>query len=124
MKTQLKLLVSVLALGLAGASVTAAAEKPDHGGKRLQAAADQRLKQLDEKLQLTDDQKQKIKDIWAKEADTLKALSPEERRTKGRDAFAATHAEVRAVLTPDQQTKFDAMPAEGRSGKGKAKGKV
>lgn len=139
MKTQLKLLVSLLALGLAGASTvqaaddgtiavvpstgtesTAPAAKKAPDGKRMRAALGQRLEQLDQNLQLTAEQKQKIKDIWAKQAAGLKDVPAEDRRARGRDAFMATRNEVRAVLTPEQQAKFDGMKhAGGRPGKGK-----
>lgn len=138
MTSKLRLYVSLIALGFAGsASVHAADEtvsavlpsepatdsagKKGGGDKRLQAALEQRLKQLDETLQLTDDQKLKIKDIWAKQRDELKSLPAGEKRTKGMDALKASRDQVRAVLTPSQQAKFDSMPAEGRPGKIKGK---
>jgi Spy/CpxP family protein refolding chaperone len=140
MKTPLKLLVSLLALGLAGASAAQAADdgtisavvpstespapsagKKAPNGKRMQGALEQRLQQLDESLQLTAEQKQKIKDIWAKQATELREVNAEDRRARAREALLATRNEVRAVLTPEQQTKFDAMKhaGGGRPGKGK-----
>jgi Spy/CpxP family protein refolding chaperone len=136
MKSRIRLLVSSLVLGLASFSATFAADdgtitvapttEPKtsepakaHDGKRVQGALDQRLRQLDETLQLTSDQKQKIKNIWAKQLEEVKDLSPEERRAKGKEALKATRAEVRAVLTPEQQTKFDAMKPERHGHKGK-----
>jgi Spy/CpxP family protein refolding chaperone len=119
MKIQLKLLLTLLALGLAGtvASQAAAADKAGRPAKRLQAAAVQRMKQLDENLQLSDAQKQQIKDIWVKQAGELKALSREERKGKAREALMATRTQVRGVLTPEQQAKFDTLRPEGRPGK-------
>jgi Spy/CpxP family protein refolding chaperone len=121
MKTQLKLFVSVLTLGLAGTALcqAAPADKPGRPARRLQAAAVQRMKQLDENLALTDAQKQQIKEIWAKQVGELKALSPGERRGKARDALMATRDQVRAVLTPEQQAKFDTLRPEGRARKGR-----
>lgn len=86
-------------------------------GKRAQSALQQRMAQLEETLQLTADQKEKIKDIWTKEAVAAKDGKGKDRR----NALMATRNQVRAVLTADQQTKFDAMKPEGPARKGKGK---
>ena len=99
----------------------APAKKGD--GKRMQGMLDQRLKQLDDTLKLTDDQKQKIKDIWAKQADELKSLSPEERRTKGREALKATTTRSAPCSRRTSRAKFDTMKPEGHAGKGGKKAK-
>ena len=102
--------------------IRTAAAKKSQDGKRAQGVLENRLQQLDENLKLTTEQKQKIKDIWAKEARGAKGAkdaTPEARRA----ALKSAHDQVRALLTPEQQAKFDSMPAEGRPGKGKAKGK-
>ena len=135
MKTTSKLFLVLLALGLGAAAplVRAADEampatptapaKKERGGKHgpMAAMAEKRLQDIDAAVTLTPEQKQKIKDIWAKEAAEVKALPEGERRGKAAEAMKAGHDQVRAVLTPEQQVKFDAMPAPG--GKGKAKGK-
>jgi Spy/CpxP family protein refolding chaperone len=135
MKSKIRLLPYFCVLVLAGApfanaaddgtinvvppeSATAPARK-GHDGKRMQGALEHRLQELDQNLQLTSEQKQKIKDVWAKQAEELKDLSPEERRTKGRNALMATRTEIRGLLTPEQQAKFDRMKHDdGRPGKG------
>jgi Spy/CpxP family protein refolding chaperone len=129
MKSLAKVLVSLLALGLAGASLVRAQDpvtpppadnSAKKAGKRVQQTAEARLKQLDDALKLTDDQKTKIKEIWAKEATGARDMTREQRAA----AMKSAHDAVRAILTPDQQTKFDAMPAENRpmrAGKGKNK---
>ena len=145
MKSKIPFFLPVLALSLAAGSLARAEDAKDSkdsnmitvqppaadapaspsgkkGGRDGGRMAEERINQLDKALSLTADQKQKIKDIFAKEAADLKGLSPEERRSKGRDAMKAVHDQVRAVLTPEQQTKFDAMPKPGRAArKGKAK---
>ncbi len=81
-----------------------------------------RVAQIDKAVGgLTDDQKAKIKDIFTKAADQMKDLAPEDRREKGREIMQSTHEQVRAVLTADQQTKFDAMPQRGPGGQKKKK---
>lgn len=77
-----------------------------------------RMQMLDEKLQLTADQKQKITAIWDKAEEQGKALradeslSRDDRRAKGAELMKATHADVRAVLTADQQKIFDTLPQD------------
>lgn len=81
-------------------------------------AREHRLQMLDEKLQLTADQKQKINAIWDKAEEQGRALradeslSRDDRRAKAMELMKASRAEVRAVLTADQQKTFDAMPPE------------
>ena len=54
---------------------------------------------------LTDDQKSKIKDIITANMQKMRDAAPEDRRQIWREQ----HAQIRAVLTPDQQKKFDEM---------------
>jgi hypothetical protein len=68
----------------------------------------QMVQRLDEALQLTDDQKAKITAISQKQTEAMQAL-----RAKMQDLQKATHDEIRALLTADQQKKFDAMPPPG-----------
>lgn len=137
MKTNIRLLASLLTLGLASVSPAAsdgtisvtppageknASAKKEHDGKYLKQALEKRMQQLDENLKLTAEQKQKIKAIWEKQAAELKDLTPEERRDRRRETLMAIRNEVRGVLTPEQQKKFDSMKHEGgRPGKGRGK---
>ena len=66
------------------------------------------VQRLDEALQLTDDQKAKITAISQKQAEEMQAI-----RAKMQNLQKATHDEIRALLTADQQKKFDAMPPPG-----------
>jgi protein CpxP len=73
-----------------------------HGG--LQAAV--------ESLNLTDDQKAKVKDIFA-DAKTKRqavsndvSLSDEQKKTKMKELHSATMAKLNEVLTPEQQTEL------------------
>ena len=83
-----------------------------------------RLKKLDEKLQLTADQKAQVQAIWSKAEEQGRALrddktiAHEDRRAKMGDLLKSTHDQVRTILTPEQQKTFDAMPVEpmGRRG--------
>jgi hypothetical protein len=66
------------------------------------------VQRLNEALQLSDDQKAKITAIAEKQTEAMQAL-----RAKMQDLQKASHDEIRALLTPDQQKKFDSMPPPG-----------
>jgi protein CpxP len=102
-------MVAALAVPLAlansqAATATQAAGKEMgmHGG--LQAAV--------ESLNLTDDQKAKVKDIFA-DAKTKRqavssdaSLSDEQKKAKMKELHGATMAKLNEVLTPEQQTEL------------------
>ncbi|MDB6094255.1 MAG: hypothetical protein JWM32_1817 [Verrucomicrobia bacterium] len=132
MKTKLKYL-GLLILPFAAAVSFARAEEPPAGppadapagppadapagehhsrdGKKMR---ERRMAQLDEKLSLTADQKQKINAIWDKAAADMKASDQPLSRDERMEKMKATRTEVRGVLTAEQQKIFDAMPPEGR----------
>jgi Spy/CpxP family protein refolding chaperone len=124
MKSFIKVLFSVLALGLMAAAPLAlrAQDAPpaDGGGKKGGKGKGGGMLTVERIEQavgtLTDDQKTKIGDILAKAQKDVQALAPED-RAKGRDIQMAARKDVRAVLTPDQQTKFDEMPMGGKGKK-------
>ena len=71
-----------------------------------------RLKQLAKGLELTDEQQQKVKAIFAAEAveiakwDTDPAIHLPERTTLVTDLKAVTNEKIKPVLNPDQLAKF------------------
>ncbi|MEO6873712.1 MAG: Spy/CpxP family protein refolding chaperone [Opitutaceae bacterium] len=81
-------------------------------------ARGERLKMLAEKLQLTDAQKAQVKTIMQKGEEQAKALrsddslDKDDRRSKMMEIRKSTHDQIRALLTPDQQKNFDAMPPQ------------
>jgi periplasmic protein CpxP/Spy len=110
-----KMLGGLVSLGLAAAlAVPGALAKPQtapqtagkemgmHGG--LEAAV--------QSLNLTDDQKPKVKDIFA-DAKTKKqavssdtSLNEEQKKAKMKELHSATMAKLNEVLTPEQQTEL------------------
>jgi Spy/CpxP family protein refolding chaperone len=89
------------------------------GGARM--TPEERLKTMTEKLSLTQEQQDKIKAIYAKNGDSMKAAREkgfqnlsEEERTKMRDAMKTQNDEIVAVLTPEQQEKYKAMAPQRR----------
>jgi Spy/CpxP family protein refolding chaperone len=116
-----KIILSVLALSVAGLVTTASAQEKK--GKGGMMTPEQRITQLEEAVgSLTADQKTKITAILEKANKDSQALSQEERREKGMEIRTAANKEIRALLTAEQQAKFDAMP-QGRGGKGGGKKK-
>ncbi len=115
-----KLIISVLTLCVAAFVSTASAQEKGKGGKGGMMTPEQRITRIEEAVgTLSADVKTKITAILEKAQKDVAALSQEERMEKGREIQAAANKEIRALLTPEQQTKFDAMPQGGRGGKKK-----
>jgi protein CpxP len=113
-------------------------------GRGQMMNADARVQQLDRALTLSADQKTQIKGIYAKAEEDLRALTrdgggdQQANRAKLRDMMQSTRDQVRAHLTDEQKTKFDAMPqaaaqrgrgadgkgSDGAASKGRGKKKV
>jgi protein CpxP len=86
-----------------------------HGGREGRMDPSQRVKMLSEKLNLTKDQQSKVKDIFTSQQKQMQSLmqdqsmSREDKRSKSEQMRSDTDAQIRAVLTGDQQQKFDTM---------------
>jgi protein CpxP len=111
----------LLAAGLTFAqpSQESQAPTPDkHAGMHHEESADQHLQMLSEKLNLTDDQKAKVKPVLQDQMQQMKAvredssLSEEQKRTKMKSIHESMHEQINAVLTPEQQVKFKQMKQE------------
>lgn len=76
------------------------------------------LQMLSEKLNLTADQKVKLKPILEEQAQQMKAvredasLSPEQQKAKMKTIHESFHGQFNAVLTPEQQAKLKQMKQE------------
>jgi len=92
------------------------AARPERRGRMDPAEMLERLKTA---VNLTDDQTAKVKAIFQDQREKMEALrgdeslSREDRRAKMMELMKAGHDQIRALLTPDQQQKFDAMPRPG-----------
>lgn len=93
---------------------------PPHGGRGHMPSPEQRLEHLQHALKLTPDQATQVKALLEAErsqADALHAntaLAPVDRRSQMMTNRQDTTAKIRALLTPDQVTKFDAMETRMR----------
>lgn len=92
------------------------------GGGRM--TPEQQIARLEETVgKLSDDQKTKITAVYAKQREKMREMMesqsgpPDEAaRAKFDELRKAIHAEVRALLTPEQQAKFPATPPQGGRG--------
>lgn len=124
MKSLFKSLLTAAFVGLAVLPALSVAQPPaggekGGGGRRGGPTPEQQIARLEEGgVHLTADQKTKVTAIYTKAAADMQAVPQEERREKGQAIRAAADKEVRALLTPEQQTKFDALPPPARGGRG------
>ena len=100
-------------LVLCGLMVSVATAQDTKAAPRRGANVEQRLEQLDKQLQLTADQKTKLKTYFEGErkkmqdmrADT--SLTREQRQEKMKAVREDLNKEMKTVLTPDQFTKWE-----------------
>lgn len=113
------LVVLTTSLLLAGQNQAPPTTEQEH--QAMGAAANSpeaRLQMLSEKLNLTDDQKTKLKPILQDQAQQFKAvhddtsLTDEQRAAKKKSIRQSTQEQINAVLTPEQQAKLKEMKQE------------
>ena len=111
----------LLAAGLTFAQPSQESQAPTpnkHAGMQRGESADQHLQMLSEKLNLTDDQKAKLRPILQDQMQQMKAvredssLSEEQKRAKMKPIHESLHDQINAVLTPEQRAKFKQMRQE------------
>ena len=120
MRTNKFRLIATMAVGAllaCGTAVMAQDNKEGKGGKRGMMSAEERFKQLDEALKLTDAQKPKVKaaleDTQTKMQEARNAPQ-DERRDKMRTIMGDQDKKMKEILTPEQYTKYEEMrPARG-----------
>ena len=116
-------ILAILVLSASGvtfAQTSPQTSTPDKHAEMHQKAgsAEQHLQNLTEKLNLTDDQKAKLKPIVEDQMRQMKAvrqdssLSEDQRRAKMKSIHESLHDQINAVLTPEQQGKFKQMQHE------------
>ena len=96
---------------------------PHGGGRPGMRNPEERLAHLKEVLNLTPEQETKIREIFKAEGDKIRAEheankgtkpEPDARREKMHAEREKMQAAIKAVLTPEQVTKFEAMKKERR----------
>src|SRR5262245_44762700 len=109
----------VLVLGMAPSTSSAGQPGQDEGQMRGDPGA-----MIAEKLNLTADQQTQVKAIFDATHTQAKAvmddatLTPDARAAKMKELHEATMAKVKAILTPEQQQKFEEIQAQMAHGPG------
>ena len=96
------LLAVFLAGAVAGAAGLALGQRSFRSEFRPEGRRGRSLDRLTRELRLDEVQRREIDAILERQRDRMRPL------------FAETQREIRSVLRPDQQTRFDAMPRPGR----------
>lgn len=114
--------------GLLFATVTFASAQQG-GQRRMMATPEERVKQLDEKVKLTDDQKTKATAVYTAAADEMKKAREEAQagggdmsaiREKMMKMSADTDTKINAILTDAQKTTYKTWQDEVKAAREKA----
>ena len=118
---------AALVVGSACAQKPATAQSPtpqastqQDGGQRMGRRGGDRTQMLFQGITLTADQQSQVQAIRERHRGDMQGLNPRENpddRTKMMQNMQSQMAEIRAVLTADQQTQFDKNVAEMRQRK-------
>lgn len=100
-------LIAAAGLALSGLTYLRANEADDHGGPPHHRFGNP-LEHLSEKLNLTADQKAKVDPIIEQARPQIEAIH-QEAMEKMKTVMENAGAQIRPLLTPQQQEKFDAM---------------
>jgi protein CpxP len=93
--------------GTQGSKAQAQTENGTHHGQHAS-----HLEWLSKELNLTDEQKEKVKPILDEQTKQMRAtqadtsLSQEQKRDKMKQIHQTTHSQINEILTPEQQRKF------------------
>jgi hypothetical protein len=135
MKTQRYIWMTTLGLLLtAGAGAWSAEndqrprQRQNQSGERPLRNRAERLETMARELNLTEGQKAQLREVWRKDAEKIRSirqdenLTPEEKRTKAREAMRAMPDQLKKILTVEQFEKWQEMrgnranrPAGGRA---------
>jgi periplasmic protein CpxP/Spy len=93
-----------------------AAPAEHHGGRHFDPS--KRTERMTKELNLTSDQQAKVLDIFKSEQSQMEglrsdsSLSQDDRHSKMMEIHKTTNDQVRTLLDPDQQKKFDTMQSQ------------
>ena len=117
MKTVSRLLLVAALSGAFLAPVTSAQEQRKGRGGMMDP--EQRIERLEQGVgTLSAEQKAKIREVYAQSAEKMRNLPEDQRREKMMEVMQESGRQVRAVLTAEQQKKYDEMMAQMRQGGG------
>jgi protein CpxP len=101
-------------------------DQPEHGHRHFDP--EKRTEMLTKQLKLTSDQQPKVLDILKSEQSQMETLrsdssaSQEDRHSKMMEIHKSSNDQIRALLTPDQQKKFDEMQSRHEQWQGQGHG--
>jgi Spy/CpxP family protein refolding chaperone len=105
-------LVAVFALGaVTGVALTSLYRSRTGGSEAREKAARERFEKMRTELSLTDQQTQSVRAILDETRNEYRALRTE-LKPRFEEPRQKARARIRALLTPEQQQKFDAMIAQ------------
>ncbi len=113
-------LIAALALGglIACSTLVSAQDAPKDAKKGKRGP---NIEQLSTQLDLTAEQKPKVKELLDDTAKKMKDLAPEDRQTKGKEIRDEQSKKMKAILTPEQWTKYqDSMHKKGKKAEKKS----
>lgn len=111
-----------------GNSQEQSAQAPEHGHRHMDPA--KQTEMLTKHLNLTADQQPKVLDILKTQQSQMESLrsdtslSQEDRHSKMMDIHKTSNDQIRALLTPDQQKKFDEMQSRHEHWQGHQQGQA
>ena len=111
------MMICGLMLGIAGF-----AQAQQGGGRGMMMKPEERVKQLDEKLKLSDDQKTKLTAVFIEQSEAMKKMREEAQggdreamREKIQKFRAENDVKVAAVLNDEQKKTYEAWQKEQRA---------
>ena len=129
--TLLCAVATVLCMGTTGWAQSAQDNQSPQAGHHQRGegmSADAQLEHMSQALNLTDDQKTKIKPILEDAGKQMQqvrqdtSLSQEDRRSKMQQIHESTMSQIKPILNADQQKKLESMHGRGERGHGHEKG--
>ena len=120
---KLSLIVAVALGTVVACSMATAQEAGKDAAKKGKNffSVDQRLERMSTQLNLTDDQKPKVKAVLEDSAKKMKDVAPEERREKGRAIRDEEVKKFKAILTEEQFKKYQETMDRAKRGAGEKK---
>ncbi len=108
---KLSLIIAVALGTLVACSFATAQEAGKDASKKGKRgfSAEQRLERMTTQLNLTDEQKPKVKAGLEETSKKYQDLAPEDRRTKGREIRQEETKKLKEILTADQFKKYEEM---------------
>jgi len=126
-RNSIRLMACLVLCGFMVSVATAQDAKDTKAAPRRGANVEQQIERLDKELQLTADQKAKLKTYFESERKKMQALredtslTREQRQEKGKALREDLNKEMKSVLTPEQFTKWEKDQKARQEARKKAK---